>query len=93
MQENLNELAESVKSLVAALSKPRPVVPIDKQIWDADSCAEYLVVSRRQFTEHIACKPDFPACIDISTGGRRNPRWRASEVIRWVDSRQEKKRA
>lgn len=88
------ELTESIKSLVQALSKPRLAVPIDKQIWDADSCAEYLVVSRRHFTEHIACKPDFPSCINISTGSeKKNPRWKASEVMRWVDSKQERKRA
>jgi len=86
-------LIESVKSLVAVLSKPRPVVPIDKQIWDSAACAEYLSVSTSHFHQRIACKPDFPRSIDISAGERRTLRWKAAEVIRWVDSKQERKRA
>ncbi|WP_131361263.1 hypothetical protein [Aquitalea sp. USM4] len=87
------ELTESIKSLVQALSKPKLAIPIDKQIWDTEACSQYLLVNAQHFSTRIACRPDFPACIDISTGGKRNPRWKAVEVMRWVDSRQERKRA
>jgi len=61
-------------------------VPMDKRLWNAEACAQYLGYSRSHFLQHIACRPDFPRARFVGTGegGRR---WKAAEVMRWADAR------
>lgn len=87
------ELVQSIKQLIYTLATPRPVIPADKQLWDAAACAEYLGVSSQHFMQRIAVSPDFPRAINIATGTSRNRRWKVAEIMRWADARQEKKRA
>ncbi|MDX9767761.1 MAG: hypothetical protein RBT51_10510 [Ectothiorhodospiraceae bacterium] len=79
--ENLELL---VDRLVQALSE-RPSVPLHAQVWDADLCAKYLVVSKKTFLERIAPLPSFPSPARIEDAHERliRPRWRANEVVAW----------
>ena len=54
---------------------------------NADACAVYLGMvtpegkpNRRGFLERVACRPDFPAPMQV--GGHRA--WRKSEVDQWA---------
>lgn len=89
-----NELIGAIRALVDQLSKPRAAIPFDKLLWDDTACAEYLVMSVSHFSQRVAALPDFPRPIDVSTTGRRrSARWKAQEVVRWAEHRQERKRA
>ncbi|NIB38486.1 hypothetical protein HBA55_02760 [Pseudomaricurvus alkylphenolicus] len=56
--------------------------PLDKDvIWNADDCAEYLRVKRRQFIDRISKKPGFPMPLNCGC------KWLKSEVIAWVKKR------
>jgi len=58
---------------------------MDDRLWDADSVAEFLSTSRRNFLERIAPKPKFPKPFRLPTTGRRgSPRWAPQEIKEWV---------
>lgn len=70
-------------------------IPLDLQLWDADFIADLLRVKSRYFQEHIAPVPGFPQAIrlPLARGGRTNPRWKATEVLAWIDGNQERRAA
>jgi len=64
-------------------------IPMSIALWDSNTIAAYLKMSSRQVSEHIATLPDFPKAIRLPLGkyGSR-PRWKAAEVIEWVEKYQ-----
>jgi predicted DNA-binding transcriptional regulator AlpA len=85
------DLIERIATAVAARVK----VPLGVQLWSSDEIAAYLCVSKRQAAEKIVMLPGFPQPIRLPVlkGGRGHPRWKAAEVIEWVDRFQEKRAA
>ncbi|WP_199102397.1 hypothetical protein [Aquitalea sp. ASV11] len=83
------KLITVLEQLVEKLDKPQQAIPFDKQIWDEAQCAAYMGVSKRQFAERISADPHFPPVYNISAGSgvRRDSRYKACEVVRWVESR------
>ena len=70
------------------------LLPIDIDLWSAREIAAYLKVSPRQVTERYAPLLDFPRPIRLPANkGNGHARWKASEIITWAESRQEKKAA
>lgn len=62
-------------------------IPLEAQYWDAAAIASSLCVSADHFLRRIAPMPSFPKARRIpTTGGRGHPRWKATEVLEWVDS-------
>lgn len=85
-----DQLIDRLDTLISVLT--RQSIPKDRALWDSEQAASYLCTSRRNFIEHIACKPDFPRAIRLAEtkGGLR---WKAQEVMDWAESRQEKRAA
>jgi len=73
----------------------RPMIPISVDLWGPDEIAAYLKMSRRTASEKITKIPGFPQSIYLPTKGpgRGHPRWKAIEVIEWVQSYQEDRAA
>lgn len=63
-----------------------PIVSIEDQPWDAETCAKYLGVSRSTFDKTIRPTPKFPKAFKLAGG---HPRWMAGEVIEWVKKQKE----
>ena len=78
------DLIDQLASAVAARVK----IPLEIDLWDAETIGAYLKLSPRQVLERVAIRPDFPNQIRIPTEGkgRGHPRWRAAEVIKWAES-------
>jgi predicted DNA-binding transcriptional regulator AlpA len=63
-------------------------VPVDKRLWNSESCAQYLSITREHFLAHIACRPDFPHALHIGAGvSGKGRRWKAQDVIEWAESK------
>lgn len=81
-----------IKQFAAELAKlVRPSMPIDIALWDAETIGTYLnrdpVVVRQRYT----VRPDFPKAIRLpSAKGLSHPLYKATEVIAWAESHQEK---
>ena len=62
-------------------------LPIEIQLWTTDDIASYLSVAKKSVTQRYTSLPDFPKRIEIPTAEGRvtHPRWKAVEVIRWVE--------
>ena len=77
-------------SLLAAIDRLSAAVlsgiPAHKRLWTADGCAQYLGYSKSHFLQKIACRPDFPRPHQVGDGDKGR-RWKASDVIDWVDGR------
>lgn len=84
-------LIDRLDALISVLS--RPSIPADKVLWDADQAAAYMGYSARHFSERLACRPEFPRSIRLGDGPKAPLRWKAAEVMEWVDARQEKRAA
>lgn len=63
---------------------------------NADACAVYLGMvtpkgepNRRGFLERVACKPDFPAPLEIGA----QKAWKKSEVDEWAEDQRRISRA
>lgn len=80
----------------AVAERVTPMVPLNIALWSADQIAAYCSVTRRHVLEAMAPLPSFPRCISLpgtGPGNRGTRRWKASDVIEWAESRQEKKHA
>jgi predicted DNA-binding transcriptional regulator AlpA len=55
------------------------------KLWSTTTIAERTDYTRRYVEENIVAHPDFPAPIRILENGK--PRWLASEVIAFLESR------
>lgn len=76
-----------LSAILAELRRPRPTIPLDVALWDADAVAEYLSVDRLYVLKRLATRSDWPATIRL--GGPKTARWRAREVIAWAQRREE----
>jgi len=74
------------------MSKPNP---LDYTLWDADIIAEMIGQSPRYFKEYIVPAVGFPPAIRFpnTKGGRTTPRWKASDVVQWINKHQERRAA
>lgn len=62
-------------------------VPIEFALWTKEDIGAYLKVAAKHVTERYTCLPDFPKRIElpISGGRKMHPRWKALDVIKWVE--------
>lgn len=80
-----NHLIEQLA--VAVASRVRPAIPLDVELWTVTDVGAYLKVAPNKVVERYASLPDFPKRIELPTaqGRKTHPRWRARDVIRWVE--------
>jgi hypothetical protein len=83
------KLAERLEAIA------RPALPVDIDLWDADTIGQYLKRSTSLVRERVVCQPSFPAAIRLPNGNgqRMHPLWKAREVIDWAESHREHKTA
>ena len=74
--------ADLIDRLAAAIHTARRI-PLAVDLWSNAEIAAYLKVDQRQVSERYSCLPGFPRAIRI--GGKGHPRYRAAEVIEWVE--------
>ena len=81
----MNDLIDQLA--IAIADRVVPQIPVSIDLWSSKECAAYLKVSPRTFLESYACKPGFPAAIRLPSRGTHKgmPRWKAVEVIKWVE--------
>lgn len=80
---------ELIERLIHAIESRS--IPLEAEIWDADTVAGYLRVSRRTVLEHFSPRPDFPAGIRLPGRGKSDlVRWKAIEVMGWAESKRDK---
>ena len=62
-------------------------LPIEIQLWTTQDIGSYLKIAPNKVVQRYASLPDFPKRIEIPTAEGRitHPRWKAVEVIRWVE--------
>lgn len=69
----------------------KPAIPLKVALWDCKSIATYLGLSYRQVMDRTTKLAGFPAPIRLpAEKSWGQPRWKATEVIRWAESFQEK---
>lgn len=85
----MGESADNTLAMIAAL------VAGDRWL-NADACAVYLGMvtpkgepNRRGFLERVACRPDFPAPLELGT----QKTWKKSEVDEWAQEQRRANRA
>jgi predicted DNA-binding transcriptional regulator AlpA len=76
---------------IAISSYIHPQIPSSIELWDKKYIAKYLLVSNSTIENYI-CLPSFPRSIPIGDGLKPCRRWKAAEVIKWAEMRQEKQR-
>jgi hypothetical protein len=82
---------ELLEKLLAKISAPAPTIPIAIDLWDIASIAAYLKRDPQVVRERMACLPSFPKAIRLPTKtGRAQPLYKATEVIAWTNSHQER---
>ena len=88
MNQETEKLLEALDHLAT-----RPLIPLSVDLWGPDEIAAYLKMARRTVSEKITKLPGFPQSIYLPSGGpgRGHPRWKAKEVIEWVQKYQEKR--
>lgn len=65
------------------------MIGIEAQYWTINEIAEVLKVSKSQVYQRIVPSPSFPKARRIPTvSGKGHPRWRAIEVLEWIESHQ-----
>lgn len=86
----MSEIEELANRIAEAVSAP---LPIDIDLWDVKTIAQYLKRDTAVVRERICCLPTFPAAIRLpnARGQRMHPLWKASEVIAWAESYREHK--
>lgn len=81
-QVELEELLIFLKDRI----KDNPV-PLGQRLLGPDEVAEFLGVSKRSVLENYSLQADFPRTIKLpSKSANGQPRWKAKEIIAWVDS-------
>jgi hypothetical protein len=59
-------------------------------LWDKTDIADYLRMSASHVSQRLLCQPGFPQAIRVPYQDRyTQPRWKAVEVIAWVEKFQE----
>ncbi len=88
-EQETSALISQIAAAVAALAKP--AIPLSIDLWDMALIAQYLKRDVQVVRERMACLPSFPKAIRLPTKtGRAQPLYNAQEVIKWVQSYQEK---
>jgi len=81
--------ADLIDQLAEAIARHMPRrIPLAVDLWSNAEIAAYLKVDQRQVSERYSCLPGFPRAIRI--GGKWHPRYRAAEVIEWVEGQMER---
>lgn len=79
-----------LEKIVQELDKRlRPSIPIEHALWSTKEIGEYLQRPAQVVRERIVCLPGFPEAIrlpSVDGNGIGFPRWKAVEVIGWVES-------
>ena len=75
------------KLAVAISDRIQPAVPFEHELWTTKEIGDYLKVAPKHVVSKFACMPDFPKRIElpIASGGKSHPRWKAIEVVNWVE--------
>lgn len=77
----LEQLAEVIRNL-------SPTVPLNRAMWSAVDVGSYLRVSPRTVVDHYKNLPGFPKYRQMPSKGTNGAlRWKASEIISWMESR------
>lgn len=88
----IEQLAEKVVELLD--KKLKSPVPIEHALWSTKEIGEYLQRPAQVVRDRVVCVPGFPKAIRLPNAGglgTAHPRWKASEVIEWVESFQDGK--
>jgi len=78
---------EFIQKLAAALAaKLQPPIPVSIDLWDVATIARVLKRSESMVRNRLICLPDFPKAIrlPVASGGRGQPLYRATEVLKWI---------
>jgi hypothetical protein len=68
-----------------------PKIPFEVRLWGIEQIAAYLELSAKSVQERIVCLPGFPDAIRLPAAkGTTKPRWKACEVVSWVEQHQTK---
>ncbi|WP_334032744.1 hypothetical protein [Burkholderia gladioli] len=82
-------VSDLVEQIVSELERRLKVtVPLENALWSTKEIGEYLLRPTQSVRERVVVLPGFPAPIRLPSGehGRSFPRWKAVEVIAWVES-------
>ncbi len=82
-----------IDQLACALAKHiKPTIPLNIDLWDINTIAEYLKRDSATVRERLACLPDFPRAVRLPSakGHKAQPLYKAIEVISWVEKYREK---
>lgn len=83
MNTATEEVTDLLKRIANALEKP--AIPLDKQLWDVRAVGDYLHVSTETVMRYSGM-PGFPQAARLPTPRGLGPlRWKASEVMQWVE--------
>lgn len=87
----MNDMIDQLATAIAQ-HMPSPI-PLSVDLWSAKEIATYLKMAERVVIERVVALPGFPQAIRLPTqrGTKGHPRWKASEVITWVERYQEKR--
>jgi len=80
------ELIDQIAAAIAQHTARR--IPLAVDLWGTAEIAAYFKCSRRQVSERYSCLPGFPRAIRI--GGKGHPRYKAADVIAWVEGQRGK---
>lgn len=79
---------DAIEQLAAALEKQiSRRIPMNVDLWGYAEIAAFLKVSTKHVSDRYASREDFPKAIRLPSGGRgrAHPRYKAREVVAWVD--------
>ncbi|WP_244103614.1 hypothetical protein [Burkholderia gladioli] len=82
-------VSDLVERIVTELERRLKVtVPLENALWSTKEIGEYLLRPAQSVRERIVVLPGFPVPVRLPSGehGRSFPRWKATEVIAWVES-------
>lgn len=89
MTDIIEQLAEALANHIQS------PIPLSVDLWSVKEIAAYLKQNVRNVCDRVVTLPGFPQAIRIPTqrGTKGYPRWKAVEVIEWVEKYQEKRAA
>jgi hypothetical protein len=66
----------------------KPQIPITVDLWSVREIAAFLKYSEHQVRNRVTLHPSFPKAIrlPVEGSGHAKPRWKAREVIKWVEA-------
>lgn len=87
---NNAEIVARLDLILAKLAGPQ--VTLSEQLWDLEQISTYLHRNKQVVRQTMASLPSFPKAIRLPSEGRAQPLYKASEIIEWAASFQEKRR-